>query len=169
MEAEIENPYILITDKKIENIQEIVPMLENLVKVTQNLVIIADDISGQALATLVINKLKGTLRVLGIKAPGFGDRRKAMLEDIAIVTGGTVISEDLGRKLDSVTLEDLGRADKIISTKDDTTIIGGKGKVTEVKDREGLLRKEIEKSTSDYDKEKLQERLAKLVGGVAII
>jgi chaperonin GroEL len=169
MEAEVENPYILVTDRKIENIQDIIPMLENLVKVTQNLVIIADDISGQALATLVVNKLKGTLRVLGVKAPGFGDRRKAMLEDIAIVTGATVISEDLGRKLDSVTLEDLGRADKVISTKDDTTIIGGKGPEEEVREREGLLRKEIDKTTSDYDKEKLQERLAKLVGGVAII
>lgn len=169
MEAEVENPYILVTDRKIENIQDIIPMLENLVKVTQNLVIIADDISGQALATLVVNKLKGTLRVLGVKAPGFGDRRKAMLEDIAIVTGATVISEDLGRKLDSVTLEDLGRADKVISTKDDTTIVGGKGSEAEVREREGLLRKEIDKTTSDYDKEKLQERLAKLVGGVAII
>src|SRR3989344_762361 len=126
MEAEIENPYILITDKKIENIQEIVPMLENLVKVTQNLVIIADDISGQALATLVINKLKGTLRVLGIKAPGFGDRRKAMLEDIAIVTGGTVISEEVGLKLENADINDLGQSTKVVATKEDTTVIDGR-------------------------------------------
>ena len=169
MEAEVENPFILITDKKIDSIQEIVPMLESLVKVTQNLVIIADDISGQALATLVLNKLKGTLKIVGIKAPGFGDRRKAMLEDIAIVTGGNVISDEIGRKLESVTLEDLGRADKVISTKDDTTIVGGKGDTSEISERESLLRKVIDQATSEYDKEKLLERLAKLVGGVAII
>lgn len=169
MEAEVESPYILITDKKIENIQDLVPMLENLVKVTQNLVIIADDVGGQALATLVVNKLRGTLKILAVKAPGFGDRRKAMLQDIAIVTGGTVISEDLGRKLDSVTIDDLGRADKITSTKDETRIIAGKGSEESIKDRESQLRREIDETTSDYDREKLQERLAKLVGGVAII
>ncbi|TXI32707.1 MAG: chaperonin GroEL [Niabella sp.] len=169
MEAVVEDPYILLTDKKIDNIQELVPMLESVVKLTQNLVIVADDVSGQALATLVLNKLKGTLRVLAIKAPGFGDRRKAMLEDLAILTGGKVISEDLGRKLDSVTIEDLGRAGKIIATKSDTTVVDGKGSKDELKDRESQLRREIDNSSSEYDREKLQERLAKLVGGVAII
>ena len=169
MEAVVDEPYILLTDKKIENIQELVPMLESVVKLTQNLVIIADDVSGQALATLVLNKLKGTLRILAIKAPGFGDRRKAMLEDLAVLTGGKVISEDLGRKLDSVTIDDLGRAGKIISTKDDTTVVDGKGEKEELKNRESQLRREIENSNSEYDREKLQERLAKLVGGVAII
>lgn len=169
MVAEIEDAHILITDKKISNIQELVPMLESLVKVTNNLVIIADDVDGQALATLVVNKLKGTLKVSAVKAPGFGDRRKAMLEDIAIVTGGKVISEDLGRKLDSVTIEDLGRADRVISSKEDTTIVGGKGTKADIDTRVAQIKQEMEKSTSDYDKEKLQERLAKLIGGVAII
>jgi len=169
MISEIEDAYILITDKKISNIADLVPMLENLVKVTQNIVIIAEDIDGQALATLVVNKLRGSLKVLAIKAPGFGDRRKAMLEDIAIVTGGTVISEETGRKLDSVTVEDLGRADKVVSSKDDTTIIGGKGEKSAIQNREKQIRKELDETTSDYDKEKLQERLAKLIGGVAII
>jgi chaperonin GroEL len=169
MEAVVDEPYILLTDKKIDNIQELVPMLESVVKLTQNLVIIADDVSGQALATLVLNKLKGTLRILAIKAPGFGDRRKAMLEDLAVLTGAKVISEDLGRKLDSVTIDDLGRAGKIIATKSDTTVVDGKGSKEELKNREEQLRREIDNSTSEYDREKLQERLAKLVGGVAII
>ncbi len=169
MVAEIEDPYILITDKKIGNIQELVPMLEMLVKTTQNLVIIAEDIEGQALATLVLNKMRGALKVLAVKAPGFGDRRKAMLEDIATVTGGSVISEELGRKLETVTIEDLGRADKVISTKDDTTIVGGMGDKSTIDARINQIRQEQDKTSSNYDKEKLQERLAKLSGGVAII
>lgn len=169
MVAEIEDAHILITDKKISNIQDLVPMLESLVKITNNLVIIADDVDGQALATLVVNKLRGTLKVLAVKAPGFGDRRKAMLQDIAVVTGGKVISEDLGRKLETVTMDDLGKSDRVISTKEDTTIVGGKGTKEDIDARVKQIRQEIEKSTSDYDKEKLQERLAKLIGGVAII
>ncbi|MDQ5981431.1 MAG: chaperonin GroEL [Patescibacteria group bacterium] len=169
MVAEIEDARILITDKKISNIQDLVPMLEGLVKITNNLVIVADDVEGQALATLVVNKMRGTLKVLAVKAPGFGDRRKAMLEDIAVVTGGTVISDDLGRKLDSVTTEDLGHADKVISSKEDTTIVGGKGDKLAIDARVATIRNEMDKSTSDYDREKLQERLAKLIGGVAII
>ena len=169
MMAEIEDARILITDKKISNIQDLVPMLEGLVKITNNLVIVADDVEGQALATLVVNKMRGTLKVLAVKAPGFGDRRKAMLEDIAVVTGGTVISDDLGRKLDSVTTEDLGQADKVISSKEDTTIVGGKGDKQAIDARVATIRNEMDKSTSDYDREKLQERLAKLIGGVAII
>lgn len=169
MEAEIENPYILITDKKISSLQELIPFLESFIKVSKNLVIIADDIDGEALATLVLNKLRGTFNVLAVKAPGFGDRRKAMLDDIAVLTGGTVISEDTGRKLDSVTLEDCGQADKVRSTNETTQIVGGKGDTNAVKSRIELIKKEIEKSTSDFDKEKLQERLAKLAGGVAVI
>lgn len=169
MESEIEDPYILITDKKISSLQEMLPFLESFIKVSKNLVIIADDIEGEALATFVLNKLKGTFNVLAVKAPGFGDRRKQMLEDIAILTGGTVISEDTGRKLDSVTIEDCGRAEKVKSTNESTQIIGGKGSKSSVTARISQVKKEIERSTSEFDKEKLQERLAKLSGGVAVI
>lgn len=169
MEAEIDNPLILITDKKISSIQELLPFLENAVKETKNLVIISEDIDGEALATLVVNKLRGTFNILCVKAPGFGDNRKAMLADIAILTGGTVISEDIGKKLDSVTVADCGRADKVWSSKDATRIIGGQGDKKSLKDRIAALRHEIDASTSDFDKEKLQQRLAKLAGGVAVI
>lgn len=169
MEAEIEDPYILITDKKISALNELLPFLENLVKVSKNLVIIADEIEGEALATLVVNKLRGTFNTIAIKAPGFGDRRKEMLEDIAILTGGTVISDDTGRKFDSVTLEDCGRADKVWSDKENTRIIGGKGSKSTLSARMTQIKAAIGKSTSDFDKEKLQERLAKLSGGVAVI
>lgn len=169
MEAEIEDPYILITDKKISALNELLPFLESLVKVSKSLVIIADEIEGEALATLVVNKLRGTFNALAIKAPGFGDRRKEMLEDIAVLTGGTVISEDTGKKFESVTLEDCGRADKVWADKENTRIIGGKGDKTAIKARIAQIKRAIEESTSDFDKEKLQERLAKLSGGVAVI
>jgi chaperonin GroEL len=169
MEAEIDNPYILLTDKKISNVQELLPFLEKLVKVTKNFVIIADDVDGEALATLVVNKLKGTFNALVVKAPGFGDRRKEMLEDIAVLTGGTVISEDTGRKLESVEIEDCGQAEKVIADKDNTRIIGGSGGSTAIKARVSQIRAAISKADSDYDREKLQERLAKLTGGVAVI
>jgi len=169
MEAELENPYLLVTDQKISSIQDLVPFLESFVKVSKNLVILADDIEGEALATLVVNKLRGGFNVLAVKAPGFGDRRKAMLEDIAVLTGATVISGDIGRKLDSVTVEDLGSADRVIATKDETKIVGGKGDKAALSARLSQLKAEISKSDSDFDKEKLQERLAKLAGGVAVI
>ena len=169
MEAETESPKILITDKKISAIQDLLPFLENTVKVTKNIVIIADEIDGEALAMLVVNKLRGTFSVLAVKAPGFGDRRKEMLEDIAVLTGGTVISEDTGRTLESVTVEDLGEADKVSSDKDNTRIIGGKGDKEKIKARISQLKKAVQDSTSDFDREKLQERLAKLAGGVAQI
>ncbi len=169
MEAEISDAYILITDKKISAISDLLPFLEKFIKVSKNLVIIADDIDAEALATLVVNKLRGIFNVLAVKAPGFGDRRKAMLEDIATLTGGTVISEDTGRKLDNVTVEDCGRAEKVWADKENCRIIGGKGEKSALDARVSQLKREISDTTSDFDREKLQERLAKLSGGVAVI
>ena len=169
MEAALDDPYILITDRKISAINDILPILEQVVKAGKQLAIIAEDVDGEALTTIVVNKLRGTFKALAVKAPGFGDRRKAMLQDIATLTGGTVISEELGRKLDSVTLADLGQAHKMVSTKDETTIIGGKGEKEAIAERVAQIKQQISQTTSDFDREKLQERLAKLSGGVAVI
>ncbi len=169
MEAVLDNPLILLTDKKISNIQEILPLLEQVVKTGQKLLIIADEVEGEALATLVINKLRGTFTCVAVKAPGFGDRRKALMEDIAILTGANVISEELGRKLNETTLEDLGKARQIVVTKDSTTIVEGGGSSAKIKERIASIKAQLENTTSDYDREKLSERLAKLSGGVAVI
>ncbi|UCG84192.1 MAG: chaperonin GroEL [Dehalococcoidia bacterium] len=169
METVLEDPYILITDKKISAVSDILPLLEKLLQVSKTLVIVAEDVDGEALATLVVNKLRGTINCLAVKAPGFGDRRKAMLEDIAILTGGRVISEEVGRKIDSATIEDLGRARKVTSGKDDTTIIEGKGSDEDIQGRIKQIKAQIDETTSDFDREKLQERLARLAGGVAVI
>ncbi len=169
MRVELEDPYMLITDKKISALSDVLPALEKIVQTSKNIVVIAEDVEGEPLATLVVNKLRGTLSPLAVKAPGFGDRRKAMLQDIAVLTGGKVISEEVGRKLDSVTIEDLGRARRVVADKDNTTIVEGKGKTEDIQGRIKQIRSEIDISTSDYDKEKLQERLAKLAGGVAVI
>jgi chaperonin GroEL len=169
MESVLDDPMILITDKKISAVSDLLPVLEKALQVTKSMVIIAEDVDGEALATLVVNKLRGTINVLAVKAPGFGDRRKEMLRDIAILTGGTVISEEVGRKLESAAVTDLGRARRVVATKDDTTIVEGNGDEGEIKGRIEQIKAQIETTTSDFDREKLQERMAKLAGGVAVI
>merc|ERR1711879_182190 len=169
MTVELENPYILIFDKKISNMKDLLPVLEKVVQTGKPLLIIAEDVEGEALATLVVNKLRGSLKIAAVKAPGFGDRRKAMLEDIAILTGGTVISEERGYKLENATLDFLGQAARVTIDKDNTTIVDGSGKEDDILARVNQIKSQIETTTSDYDREKLQERLAKLSGGVAVL
>jgi chaperonin GroEL len=169
MESEIKNPYILVTDQKISSIQDLLPLLEGFMKISKDLVLIADDIDGEALTTLVVNKLRGAFNVLAVKAPGFGDRKKEMLQDIAILTGANLIATETGRSLKDASVEDLGRADMVRSTKDETVVVGGKGAQSDIDGRVAQIEAQIEKATSDFDKEKMTERKAKLTGGVAVI